>query len=114
MAPMNLQIGSTVWFFDINRRIYPKDGGIGRRPIWREHWRPEKISSETSRSWVTEWDRKIPKKGPLPHGVAICEEEIQRLGFIEEHRWRIAEHVRSVRDYDTLRMIADLCGYKAE
>lgn len=39
-----------VWVFDINRRVYPEGGGIGRSPIYREHWRKVAVTGQTSRS----------------------------------------------------------------
>ena len=33
-----MQVGDPIWMFNGNRRVYPKDGGIGRSPIFREHW----------------------------------------------------------------------------
>ena len=106
-----MNIGTTIWIFDINRRKY-RPGGVGGGPIWREHWRPETIRSETSRSWVTDYGTKIPKKPPLPNNIADSLEAINRAAYVEENRHRIAESIYRIRDYDTLTKIADLIGYK--
>ncbi len=109
-------IGSTVWIFDQNRRVYRKTGS-SRGPVWREHWRPEKIIGETSRSWIVGqgWNEtKIPKKGWNPRAVCFGEAEIDRQAFVVEHAYRISDLVRRLDDYDTLKKIAEMVGYKAE
>src|SRR5690348_13336803 len=76
-----LAVGSTIWVFDCNRRVYAKDGRGG--PIYREHWRPVKIASETSRSWITDWGQKVPKKGEH-HGVCFTEKEVDDKSWVED------------------------------
>jgi hypothetical protein len=115
---MNLTIGQTVWKWDENRRVYPKDENgktrMSSAPIWREHWRPMKIVGETSRSWITDHDDKLPKSGPAPLRWCFSEEEIDRAAYIADNRHRICEEVRRIDDYETLRKVADLIGYRAE
>jgi len=101
-------IGATAWVFDENRRIYAKgeDGrSLGDGPIWREHWRPEKITSETSRSWVTEYKTKIPKRNRDPRWFALTQLEIDEQAYVHENRYRIIEAVSRVSDASTLRAI---------
>ena len=105
-------IGSPVWIFNSNRRVY-REGARGG-PIWREHWMPEKIVGETSRSWIVgqgTWEKKIPKKGPW-HGVAFSQEEIDNAAYVHEHRFRISEKVGRLDDFACLRKIAELIGYE--
>jgi hypothetical protein len=107
------KVGDTIWIFDANRRTYAKDArgcSVGG-PIWREHWRPEKITGENSRSWVIGiWDKtKIPKKGPW-HGVAFSQAEIERAAFVHDHAYKIAEAVRRL-GYDDLIKVAEIVGY---
>lgn len=99
------------WIFDQNRRVYrrSKDGRSFGSPIWREHWRKVEIIGETSRSWLTDVDGKIPKKGG--HGIAFSHEDIDKAAFVQ-NSWRIADAVRSCRDYDALRKVADAIGYE--
>lgn len=105
-----MQIGDTVWFFDGNRRVY-RDGSSG--PVYREHWFPAKIVGETSRSWITDnWNRKIPKKGLPGHGVALTAEDVEKDVWMNTHAYRVYEQIQRCRDYDTIRKIADLIGYK--
>ena len=46
---LGVSVGSTVWVFDVNRRVYrerkPGETYAGGGPIWREHWAPRKIVS---------------------------------------------------------------------
>ena len=44
-----LTIGSTLWEFDPNYRVYGSDRGA---PIYAEHFRPVTITGETPRSWL--------------------------------------------------------------
>lgn len=104
-------IGSTVWLFDENRRVYTRGGSVGRGPIWREHWAPRKIVGETSRSWVTEYGDKVPKRGCDPRCVAFSRDEIERQAYIHENAHKIGEAVRCIGDYELLRKVAELIGY---
>lgn len=106
-------IGQTVYFFDINRRVYPKDGGVGRSPIWREHWRPETIVSETTRSWVTNHKSKIPKNAVAHDRFAWDQKDIDHAEFVHEHQHRIAERVGRLGDAEVLKQVAELIGYES-
>lgn len=112
---MTVGIGSTVWIFDANHRVYnrPENGGLASGgPIWREHWRPRRIIGETPRSWLLEgWrNEKVPKKGGK--GIAFSEGELDRLEFINNHAYKISDAVRWVRDFDALVKVAKLVGYE--
>ena len=99
------------WIFDINRRVYEKDehGRSIGGPIWREHWVKVEVVGETSRSWITNFDRRVPKKGG--QGYAFSQEEIDRNAFVEK-RYSISNAVRMCTDYDTLKKIADIINYQ--
>lgn len=92
-----LGVGSTIWRFDGNRRVYtrPADSKWGGTIIYREHWEPRKIVGETGRSWIVEgFERwKAPKKGAHP-GWAFSEREVDLDVFAHEHRHPILEAVR--------------------
>ena len=68
------------WFFDVNHRVYPKDGNhFSASPIWREHWRRREVVGETTRSWLVGSRYsyvKIPKKGQLPLNWVRSEAEV--------------------------------------
>lgn len=110
-----IAIGSAIWIFDQNRRIYPK-AGKGRLwasggPIYREHWTPAKITGETSRSWITDrYGRKIPKKGEHP-GVAFTQKEVDDAVWMHDHRYRVSELAARCQDVEIVRQIAKLVGY---
>lgn len=86
-----------VYVFDECHRVYPpltaeqKAAGklwSGGPPIYREFWRKEKIVGETSRSWITDRDHKIPKKGTGKHFLRTDLELDQRC-WLEEHRHKL-------------------------
>lgn len=115
-CPDLLGVGSTVWIFDENRRVYPKaekgrlwaSGG----PIYREHWTPAKIISETSRSWITDrWDRKVPKKGDHP-GVCFTQKEVDDAVWMNDHKYKVAKAVERCRDVEAMKAIARIVGYE--
>ena len=106
-------IGSTVWVFDINRRRYtkPEPGRLWGSIIWRDHWGPHKIVSETSRSWVLNSGTKVPKRGADPSLFAFSEADIDRRAWIEDNAHKIERAVGRVRDFHTLQKVAELIGY---
>jgi len=106
-------IGQTIWIFDINRRVYREPRSMSGSPIYREHWRPVRIDAETSRSWVTQYGEKIPKKGEH-RGVAFTEQEVDDDVWCNSHRSKIADAIYRLEDVATLRAIADLVGFKPE
>ena len=112
----DIKIGSPVWVFDINRRVYrprsPGDRHLSGGPVWREHWGKHKIGGETSRSWVLDNGRKVPKTGADPGVCAFSEADIDRREWVHEHSHRIAYEVGMTKDYDALMAVAELIGFK--
>jgi len=120
-----LKIGSEVWWFDENRRIYPKEGEpgferLGSAPIWREHWRKMEIIGENRVSWIVGFaggkveQFKIKKKDlyPRERTLAYSEADIDEREWLEKHRHRIAEVVGRIKNPRVLRMIATFIDYK--
>jgi hypothetical protein len=103
------KIGDTIWLFDINRRVYAPDKSGG--PIWREHWRPVEIVSETSRSYVTKYGERCPKKGRDPNVWVWSQAEIDRAEIVQGS-WAIANDVRGCRDADKLLAIRSILDGK--
>ncbi len=99
---MVLQIGSTVWKFDQNYRVY-NDGEPG--PVYREHFRPHKIIDETSRSWVLDNYKRTKVNKKSLAGVYVFQEEIDQQCWIKDNLYRIVTAVRQCRKYDTLRQV---------
>lgn len=113
---LGVGVGSTVWVFDINRRVYrerkPGEKYAVGAPIWREHWVPRKIVGETVRSWVLVQGGRVPKKGADPHLFSFSEADIARRAWVHDNRHLIERAVGRVCDYDTLRSVAALIGYE--
>jgi hypothetical protein len=113
-------IGQTIYVFDINRRVYPKRppgaAYLGEGPIYREHWRAEKVVGETRVSWVLEFGRKVPKDQAKARkqGVVFTAQEVDDDCWLKSHRYRIVNDISRIDDPALLRKIADLIGYKAE
>ena len=101
------KIGDTIWIFDSNRRVYPRDadGRATGGPIWREHWKPVVIVGETSRWWLTDYGNKIAKRGTDPRKVAFSEAEINRAGWVRDNARRISERVWACDDFEKLKAI---------
>ncbi len=109
-------IGQTVWLFDGNRRQYDKQS----RMIYRAHFLPVKIVSETPMSWVCERDFKInkktrelrqPDKGGWfgwQRGVCWSEAEVDDACFVNENRHIIADRVGRCHDVTVLKQIGIL------
>jgi hypothetical protein len=125
-----LAIGSTVWIFDPDRRVYaekPKKGNLwySGAPIWREHWRPCVIMGETRVSWLVghtkddTYPRKINKRdlaAGKAHGVLTSEADLDAACYVHEHAHKIGERVQRISGglaaAETLRKIAALVGYE--
>ena len=123
-----LAVGSTLWIFDQNRRVYAKEklppGKLwpSGPPIWREHWRPCVITGETRVSWVVDGHPstagKISKRdlaaGTL-RGVLTSEADLDAACYVNEHAHKIAERVQRLAGGEqaaaVLRQIATLVGY---
>lgn len=102
--------GGTIWVFDENRRVYSEtDRGA---PIWREHWRPCKVTGETSRSWLIAPYGKVPKRGADPRKFAFSQADIDEQAYVHDHVYKISECVRRLTRAATLREVAVLVGYK--
>lgn len=105
--PAQLSIGSTIYVYDGNYRVYAANNN---GPIYREHWRPMEITGETSRSWITAWGEKVPKRG-AHHGVAFTIKEVDDMCWMNDHRYKIEREVGRIRDSIKLREIAKIIGY---
>jgi hypothetical protein len=115
-----LSIGSTVWVFDSNRRVYAKPPGPGHTsggPIWREHWVERKVVGETRVSWITGRGERLPKRRgceAFSRGYLVSVEEIDLACYANEHAHRIATVMRNLteRNPRVLAQIATLLGYE--
>lgn len=110
----NLKVGSTVWVFDVNRRVYPPREGVntcGNAPIYREHFRPMPITGETRVSWVLRDGRKVSKR--TLDGICTTTAQIDAACWVHDHVHAISRAVERCEDATILREIASLVGYKA-
>lgn len=100
-----------IWVYDGNRRVYNRDenGKAIGSPIYRESWNKYKVISETTRSWVLEYNKKVPKKPEKwqKHAFAFSEQELEDLIWVDEYAYKISEAVRGA-DVGTLKKIAEL------
>ena len=95
-----------VWVFDINSRAYDAN----RRSIYRAHWRKVKIAGETSRSWVTNRNEKISKKGG--RGIAFSQDAIDRDVWINDNKHRLSNEIIRCDDYELLRRVDELLAQR--
>lgn len=111
MRGQNLKIGSTVWVFDYNHRVYAKNSGISGSPIYREHFVAHEITGETSRSWIigiSKWNqKKISKTNP---DCYVSIEEVNDACWLNDHRYKVIQLAWRA-DGATIRKIAKLIGY---
>ena len=103
-----MTIGDTVYVFDVNRRVYPKDASLGRSPIYREHFRPIRIASETRVSWVLDDGRRVNKK---TLGGIFSPAQIDDACYVQANRYEIIRTIERCRDAALLRQIAALIGW---
>lgn len=112
----NIGIGSTVWIFDSNRRVYPPKKPDGTHsyggPIFREHFRPVVIKGETSGTWLLEQHIAINKKTLMSakdyygHRTAACtKEQMEDRIYIHDTAPRLARRVQECKDVGLLRRI---------
>lgn len=108
-----VKVGSKIWHFDPNRRVYPPapkgklwaSGG----PIYREHWHEVEITGETSRSWLTAYG-KVPKSGEH-RGFAFTIKEVEDDCWLQAHRYQISRAVEQCTSPELLREIAFLLNF---
>lgn len=124
----SLKVGSTVWVFDQNRRVYPPspEGRLwsGTGPIYREHWVERKIIGEERTRWILNTHEAFPKKnrgtlityakgGFSGNRVALSLQEVEDDCWAKDKRHHIVRAVERC-DVDALRQIATLLGMDLE
>lgn len=104
-------VGDTVAYFDLNRRIYNKEDGISGRPIYREYFRPVVIIGEVAKSWVLNVSVTIKDRSVTKVSKAVAEtmfftmDEVDKAVWVEENAYRIRSFVRDCDDYETMQAI---------
>ena len=99
-----------IWFKDINSRVYVNGD---HSPSQRGYWIRVVIESETSRSWVDAWGKKIPKKPVDISPYAYSEKEMLEKVYVDENAYEISELVRGQK-YPELIKIAEVLKYAPE
>ena len=99
------------WIFDINRRVYNRDenGKSSGGPIWREHWKEVEIIGETKISWITDYGKKIPKKGG--HGICFSVSELDEKAWVHENRHKIASKITYLDSFEKLQKISEIIKF---
>lgn len=112
MSLETLKVGSTVWLMVSHKTAFV----------------PMFITGENKTSWIIGqlWEqRKFPKKcqGKLYTNkdsrgnrdrVFVSKDEVNKYIWVRENSYRIVSCVQACDDYNVLRQIAELVGYKAE
>jgi hypothetical protein len=118
----HIEIGSVVFEFDQNRRVYadPETGEkaqnsrYDRSAIrqWSGHWRRTTVVNENRSSWVLGTGTKVPKrpteKRPIPGHVALSVAEVEDAAILASSHV-VSDAVREA-DAETLRRVAELVG----
>lgn len=124
MTTGEIGIGSKLWRFDQNVRVYtkPADGSFGKL-IWRESWVPMVVVGETRVSWLVgsvskyseerkltpRVSHKLPKAefrdGGCPMDWARSAEHLTELVWAEENRSKLSERVLRCHDPRVLRAV---------
>lgn len=102
-----------IWWYDRTRRIYKDNNGHRTIvPYWFKSWIKLNIIDETSQSWISSSNLKIPKNAKnRSHDFAFSLEEIQEIYWIRINSYKIAEKVRGITNIKDLKRIAEIVGY---
>jgi hypothetical protein len=92
-----------VWRFDINRRRYAPNGKGG--PIWREHWKRERIVDETARSYITEHGDRV-RKTPDDCTHVFDENRLAVLVWAHANRPELSRWVLHQATVDQLQQVS--------
>jgi len=109
---MHLGIGSKIWVYDENKRVYVDDAGNKTNsPNPRHYWRECEIVGENKTSWIAGYhdEIKINKKTLASrHQIAYSLDEIERWLFVHYHRFALIDALRYCTDCDKLKAIAKI------
>jgi hypothetical protein len=107
-----MHIGSQVWIFDGNRRIY-REGQSG--PVYREHFVAHTVIGGTRSSWLLSGGFKVDKRTgllrkPLGGWYAVRPQvytlsQVNDDCYVNTERHRIADLVARIRDANVLRKV---------
>ncbi len=105
------------YHFDVNRRIYEKDGIKRKSPYYDEHFVKIKIIEETDKEYICQFGRTINKRSmlykidSLTRKKVFTEQEKEDDIYVSSKAYSLAELVRK-SDANTLREIERLLSVK--
>lgn len=108
----------TLYYFDINRRVYEKDGVKGNAPIYEKHFIKIEILEETDKEYICQFGRTINKKSGLykissnTRVKIYSEKEKEDDVYVNSKAHKFAEMVRK-SDANTLRQIEKILSKTA-
>jgi hypothetical protein len=105
------------YHFDVNRRVYEKDGIKRNSPYYDEHFVKIEIIEETDKEYICQFGRTINKRSMLykidssTRKKVFTEQEKEDDIYVNSKAYRLAELVRK-SDANTLRDIERLLSAK--
>jgi type I restriction-modification system DNA methylase subunit len=105
------------YHFDVNKRVYEKDGVKTNSPIYEEHFVKIEIIEENNKEYICQFGRTINKKSMLykidssTRKRVFTEEEKEDDIYVSSKAYKLAELVRK-SDANTLREVERLLSAK--
>jgi hypothetical protein len=105
------------YHFDVNRRVYEKDGVKTNSPVYEEHFVKIEIIEETKKEYICKFGRTINKKSMLykidnsTRKRVFTEQEKEDDIYVSSKAYKLAELVRK-SDANTLREVERLLSAK--
>lgn len=105
------------YYFDVNRRVYEKDGIKRNSPFYEEHFVKIQILEETDKEYICQYGRTINKRSMLykinnsTRKKVFTEQEKEDDIYVNSKAHSLAELVRK-SDASTLREVERLLSAK--
>lgn len=116
-----MKVGDTIWCFDVNRRVYDKPG-MGGKIIYREHFAPHQIGSETKQSWLITDGYSVVKVNKKTMRQAanngwggwqwFSKQDMEDSIYVHDNKHQIVRQIQTISDAPLLRAVAAAIGYK--
>ena len=106
-------VSCSFYYFDINRRIYEKNGVKSNSPFYEEHFVKINIIDENDKEYIDIFKKTINKRSMLykinstTRVKVFTEREKEEDVYVNSKSHKLAEMVRK-SDADTLRKIEEL------
>lgn len=117
-----IKIGTTLWEFDENRRVYRDKSYGGGGIIYRGHFKEMRIYDQTHGTWLVESltgghrgsiNKKTlrePSKGGRPGNQYYTPQAMEDQVWLHDHRHKVIDALRNA-PADVCRQVAELLGY---